>query len=65
MREYTVEIIETVTNIITVNASSRKQAYLMAVYAFQLSDGGTYFADSEVHDVLIDGESTEVIDGTL
>lgn len=62
-REYTVEIFETVTNIITVNASSKKEAYLKAVNAFQQSDGGTYFADSEVHDVLIDGQDTEDVKG--
>jgi len=59
VREYTVEIWENVTNLITVSASSKKEAYLKAVNVFQQSDGGTYYADSEVTCVSVDGDVIE------
>lgn len=58
-KEYTVEITELVVNILTVEASSQKEAHAKAMERFQRSDGGTYFADSEIVSVSVDGEDMD------
>ena len=58
-KQYTVEITELVVNILTVEASSREEAHAKAIERFQQSDGGTYFADSDIVSVSVDGEDID------
>jgi hypothetical protein len=58
-KQYIVEISELVSNILTVEASSQKEAFAKAMEWFQLSDGGTYFADSDIVSVSVDGEDMD------
>jgi len=58
-KQYIVEISELVVNILTVEASSQKEAHAKAIERFQQSDGGTYFADSDIVSVSVDGEDID------
>lgn len=58
-KEYIVEITELVDNILTVEASSPKEAHAKAMERFQQSDGGTYFANSDIISVSVDGEDID------
>lgn len=58
-KQYTVEITELVESLLTVEASSQKEAHAKAMERFQQSDGGTYFADSDIVSVSVDGEGID------
>ncbi len=58
-KQYVVEITELVASILTVEASSQKEAHAKAMERFQQSDGGTYFADSDIVSVSVDGENID------
>ena len=58
-KQYVVEITELVASILTVEASSQKEAHAKAMERFQQSDGGTYFADSDIVSVSVDGQSID------
>lgn len=58
-KQYVVEITELVASILTVEASSQKEAHAKAMERFQQSDGGTYFAESDIVAVYVDGQSID------
>lgn len=58
-KQYVVEITELVASILTVEASSREEAHAKAMERFQQSDGGTYFAESDIVAVYVDGQSID------
>lgn len=58
-KQYTVEITELVASLLTVEASSKKEAQAKAMELFQQSDGGTYFAESDFVAVYVDGEAMD------